>query len=63
MTETLKQDSLLQQQRYWSDQYGRELSISETEEIIRNLSRFFEVLARADRKHREKPSGGYNSEQ
>lgn len=37
-------DFLKYSQRFWSEKYGRELSIEETKEIIHNLTGYFKVL-------------------
>lgn len=44
MSKEKKEDFLKQSQQFWSEQYGKEISIEETKEINRNLSGFFELL-------------------
>jgi len=42
--------------KFWSEQYGKEISIEETKEINRNLTGFFEILMKWDSEKSEKES-------
>ena len=54
MSQDKEEDFLKQSQQFWSEQYGREISIEETEEIIRNITGFFELLMKWDNEDKQK---------
>jgi len=56
MSKQKKEDFLKQSQHFWSEQYGKEISIEETKEINRNLAGFFEILMKWDNENSNKES-------
>jgi len=45
-----KEDFIEHARRFCSDKYGEEISIDETKEIIHNLTEYFKLLIRLDKK-------------